>query len=34
MALTGADANAVVVAVVDIPASWAMEGGHIFPEPE
>jgi len=20
--------------VVDIPASWAMEGGHIFPEPE
>jgi phenylpyruvate tautomerase PptA (4-oxalocrotonate tautomerase family) len=34
MALTGADPNAVVVAVVDIPASWAMEGGHIFPEPE
>ena len=34
MAVTGADANAVVVAVVDIPASWAMEGGHIFPEPE
>ncbi|EJM96635.1 hypothetical protein, 4-oxalocrotonate tautomerase [Pseudomonas sp. GM74] len=34
MAVTGADANAVVVAVVDIPASWAMEGGHIFPEPD
>lgn len=34
VAVTGADANAVVVAVVDIPASWAMEGGQIFPEPE
>lgn len=34
VALTGADVNAVVVAVVDIPASWAMEGGHIFPVPE
>lgn len=32
-ALTGADVHAVVVAVVDIPASWAMEGGQIFPEP-
>jgi len=24
----------VLVAVVDVPASWAMEGGHTFPEPD
>ena len=32
-ALTGADAMAVVVALIDVPASWAMEGGQILPEP-
>lgn len=31
--LTGADAMEVVVAVSDIPAQWAMEGGMIMPEP-
>jgi len=34
IALTGADPHAVVVGLVDIPASWVMEGGQIFPEPE
>ena len=31
--LTGADAMAVIVALLDVPASWAMEGGQILPEP-
>ena len=33
IAVTGADPHAVVVAVLDVPASWVMEGGQIMPEP-
>lgn len=33
LALTGADVMSVVVAVIDVPASWVMEGGMILPEP-
>lgn len=33
IATTGADPHAVIVAVVDVPASWVMEGGQIMPEP-
>ena len=31
--LTGAEAMEIVVAVSDVPAQWAMEGGMIMPEP-
>jgi phenylpyruvate tautomerase PptA (4-oxalocrotonate tautomerase family) len=31
--LTGADAMEIVIAVMDVPAQWAMEGGMIMPEP-
>ncbi|MHA3020609.1 tautomerase family protein [Mycobacterium sp. BMJ-28] len=31
--LTGAAPMAVVVAVLDVPAQWAMEDGRILPEP-
>lgn len=33
VSLTGASKMEVVVAVLDVPASWAMEGGLILPEP-
>ncbi len=32
--VTGAAPMAVLVAVIDVPASWAMEGGQLLPEPE
>lgn len=31
--LTGAGAMDILIAVVDVPAHWAMEGGMILPEP-
>jgi len=31
--LTGADRMSILVAIIDVPASWAMEGGMILPEP-
>lgn len=30
--ITGVDPMRLLVAVVDFPPSWAMEGGHILPE--
>jgi len=31
--LTGAGGLEILVAVIDVPAQWAMEGGMIMPEP-
>jgi phenylpyruvate tautomerase PptA (4-oxalocrotonate tautomerase family) len=31
--LTGADPMTILIAVMDVPAQWAMEGGMIMPEP-
>lgn len=31
---TGVPESDVLVAAVDVPASWAMEGGQIFPDPD
>ncbi|QQX86645.1 tautomerase family protein [Cupriavidus necator] len=31
--LTGVNAMELIVAVLDVPAQWAMEGGMIMPEP-
>lgn len=31
--LTGAAAMEILIAVLDVPAQWAMEGGMIMPEP-
>jgi phenylpyruvate tautomerase PptA (4-oxalocrotonate tautomerase family) len=32
--VTGTPESDVLVAAMDVPASWAMEGGHIFPDPD
>lgn len=34
VAVARVPAKDVLVAVVDVPASWAMEGGQIFPDPD
>jgi phenylpyruvate tautomerase PptA (4-oxalocrotonate tautomerase family) len=31
--ITGASEMSILVALIDVPASWAMEGGMILPEP-
>lgn len=32
--ITGAPAMEIVVAIIDVPASWAMEGGRVFSAPD